>query len=294
MEQSLQAVAALGKPAVQAIVARIRHGSWRGTALSNSPSSLRSAAGPPIVALRDVAKTFANGVAALAGLDLDVRPGEFVSLLGPSGCGKSTALRLIAGLSEPSGGAIAWRDGAARDIGFVFQEPTLMPWTTVARNVALPLSLRHVGTSGAAARVAAALDRVGLAAFRDAYPRELSGGMRMRVSIARALATDADLLLMDEPFAALDEITRFKLNNDLLAVWQALGKTVVFVTHSVFESVYLSGRIVVMTPRPGRVFKQLAIEAPYPRDERFRTSAEYAAYCRLVAEALSQAMGIAA
>src|SRR5215475_3454989 len=124
------------------------------------------------VSLRGVGKTYANGVVALDRLDLDVRPGEFVALLGPSGCGKSTALRLIAGLSEPSGGAIAWRDGAARDIGFVFQEPTLMPWTTVARNVALPLSLRHVGTSGAAPRVAAALDRVGLAAFRDAYPRE--------------------------------------------------------------------------------------------------------------------------
>ncbi len=244
-----------------------------------------------------MAKTFANGVAALDGLDLAVRPGEFVSLLGPSGCGKSTALRLIAGLSEPSGGTIAWSAGAApraRDIGFVFQEPTLMPWTTVAGNAALPLTLRHARAADAAPRVAAALARVGLTDFRDAYPRELSGGMKMRVSIARALATDADLLLMDEPFAALDEITRFKLNNDLLALWQALAKTVVFVTHSVFESVYLSGRIVVMTPRPGRVFKELAIDAPYPRDERFRTSAEYAADCRRVADALAQAMDAAA
>jgi len=296
-DRSLQAARTLGKRHVQGIVADTHLGQPRGIALSTSASSSRSTAGPPLVALRNVAKTFANGVEALAGLDLEVRPGEFVSLLGPSGCGKSTALRLIAGLSEPSGGTIAWGRGAApraRDIGFVFQEPTLMPWTTVARNVAVPLSLRHARAGDAAARVAAALARVGLSDFRHAYPRELSGGMKMRVSIARALATDADLLLMDEPFAALDEITRHKLNNDLLDLWQALEKTVVFVTHSVFESVYLSGRIVVMTPRPGRVFKELAIDAPYPRDERFRTSAEYAAACRRVAEALAAAMDAAA
>jgi NitT/TauT family transport system ATP-binding protein len=246
-----------------------------------------------------VGKTFANGVQALDGLDLDVRPGEFVSLLGPSGCGKSTALRLIAGLSEPSGGTIAWSGSATRgprgrDIGFVFQEPTLMPWTTVANNVALPLRLSGTPMADATPRIAAALDRVGLSAFRDAYPRELSGGMKMRVSIARALVTDPSLLLMDEPFAALDEITRFKLNNDLLELWQSLRKTVVFVTHSVFESVYLSRRIVVMTPRPGRVFKELVVDAPYPRQESFRTSAEYVGYCRLASEALSAAMGDAA
>ncbi len=265
-----------------------------------SPASPPPSRLPAAVALRDVAKTFANGVQALDGLDLDVRPGELVSLLGPSGCGKSTALRLIAGLSEPSRGSIRWGAGDAsagprgQDIGFVFQEPTLMPWTTVAKNVALPLRLRHVPPDEAAPRVAAALDRVGLAAFRAAYPRELSGGMKMRVSIARALVTDPGLLLMDEPFAALDEITRFKLNNDLLELWRALRKTVVFVTHSVFESVYLSGRIVVMTPRPGRVFRELSIDAPYPRQESFRTSAEYAGYCRIVSEALTQAMAVAA
>ncbi len=251
------------------------------------------------VTLRDVAKTFANGVQALDRLDLDVRPGEFISLLGPSGCGKSTALRLIAGLSEPSRGSIVWGAGETsagprgHDIGFVFQEPTLMPWTTVAKNVALPLRLRHRPPAEIAPRVAAALDGVGLAAFRAAYPRELSGGMKMRVSIARALVTDPGLLLMDEPFAALDEITRFKLNNDLLHLWQALRKTVVFVTHSVFESVYLSDRIVVMTPRPGRVFKELKIDAAYPRQESFRTSAEYAGYCRIASEALTQAMAVA-
>jgi NitT/TauT family transport system ATP-binding protein len=189
---------------------------------------------------------------------------------------------------------VDWRQpivgGEKGGVGFVFQEPTLMPWATVAANVRLPLKLMGQAKR-AQPRVDAALARVGLAGFATSYPRELSGGMKMRASIARALVTEPQLLLMDEPFAALDEITRFRLNNDLLAVWEALGKTVVFVTHSVFESVYLSQRVVVMTPRPGRVFTELAIEAPYPRDESFRTSAEYAAYCRLVSQALSRAMG---
>jgi NitT/TauT family transport system ATP-binding protein len=267
--------------------------------LENVPAD--SAASPlpsglPIVALRDVGKTFANGVVALDRLDLDVRPGEFVSLLGPSGCGKSTALRIIAGLSEPSRGKIEWRQADAanaanpRRIGFVFQEPTLMPWATVAANARLPLKLAGLGPNWQA-RVDAALERVGLTGFAQSYPRELSGGMKMRTSIARALVTEPTLLLMDEPFAALDEITRFRLNNDLLSLWQSLGKTVVFVTHSVFESVYLSQRVVVMTPRPGRVFTEMTIDAPYPRDERFRTSAHYASYCRKVSEALASAMG---
>jgi NitT/TauT family transport system ATP-binding protein len=251
--------------------------------------------GPSVVALRGVGKTFSNGVVALDRLDLDVRPGEFVSLLGPSGCGKSTALRIIAGLSEPSSGKIEWLQseasnaGGGRRLGFVFQEPTLMPWATVAANVRLPLKLAGLAST-AGPRVEAALARVGLEDFAASYPRELSGGMKMRASIARALVTEPNLLLMDEPFAALDEITRFRLNNDLLALWQSLRKTVVFVTHSVFESVYLSQRVVVMTPRPGRVFTELAIDAPYPRDERFRTSADYAGYCRLVSEALASAM----
>jgi len=249
---------------------------------------------PPVVTLRGVGKTFASGVVALDGLDLDVRPGEFVSLLGPSGCGKSTALRLIAGLSEPTQGVIEWRraqgaSGERHALGFVFQEPTLMPWATVAANVRLPLKLKGLAAT-AQPRVDAALARVGLAGFAGSYPRELSGGMKMRASIARALVTEPRLLLMDEPFAALDEITRFRLNDDLLALWQSLGKTVVFVTHSVFESVYLSQRVVVMTQRPGRVFTQLAIDARYPRDERFRTSATYAAFCRQVSEAFARAM----
>ena len=168
-----------------------------------------------------------------------------------------------------------------------------MPWATVAANVTLPLTLTRIeaDSNKAAARW---LDRVGLTEFAESYPRELSGGMKMRASIARALVTEPQLLLMDEPFAALDEITRFKLNNELTALWHELRRTVIFVTHSVFESVYLSQRIVVMTPRPGRVFTELTIDAPYPRDERFRTSAEYAGYCRVVSETLGQAMGEAA
>jgi NitT/TauT family transport system ATP-binding protein len=244
-----------------------------------------------IVTLRGVGKTFGTGTRALDGLDLDIRNGEFLALLGPSGCGKSTALRIIAGLSEPSQGSVVWTggEGRARDIGFVFQEPTLMPWATVFGNVFLPLKLAGMAREAAAPRVTETLARVGLAEFAGAYPRELSGGMRMRVSIARALVTAPRVLLMDEPFAALDEITRFKLNDDLIALWRELGMTIVFVTHSVFESVYLSQRVVVMTPRPGRVSSELLIEAQ-DRDPAFRTSAEYAGLCRLASEALARAM----
>jgi NitT/TauT family transport system ATP-binding protein len=249
-----------------------------------------------LIALRGVAKTFPNGTRALDGLDLDVRRGEFLALLGPSGCA-ATALRIIAGLSEPTIGAVEWSTDVnataprAERLGFVFQEPTLMPWATVFDNVLLPLRLAGMAEAEAVSRVERALGRVGLVAFARVYPRELSGGMKMRASIARALVTEPHLLLMDEPFAALDEITRFRLNNDLLAVWHALGTTVVFVTHSVFESVYLSSRIVVMTPRPGRVFAELTVDAAYPRDERFRTSAEYAAFARRASEALAAAVG---
>src|ERR1051325_8651830 len=207
-----------------------------------------------VVSLCGVGKTFDSGTAALRGFDLVVHDGEFVSLLGPSGCGKSTALRIVAGLSAPSAGTV--ENSAAGKIGFVSREPTLMPGADVAATVRLPLELAH---AQAPAAVAEALARVGLTDFAGAYPRELSGGMKMRASIARALVTEPQLLLMDEPFAALDEITRFKLNNDLLTLWQDLHPTVVFVTHSVFESVYLSQRIVVMTPRPGHVFAAIDI-----------------------------------
>ncbi len=244
------------------------------------------------VSLRAVTKVYDSGVAALGPLDLDVRQGEFVSLLGPSGCGKSTALRLIAGLSAPSSGSVgvAHPSGAARGahgVGFVFQEPTLMPWSSVRENVRLPLKLAHAPAAEADARIDEALNQVGLAEFADAYPRELSGGMKMRVSLARALVTDPDILLLDEPFAALDEITRFRLNNDLLALWRNLRKTVIFVTHSVFESVYLSQRVIVMTSRPGRLSAEIVIKAHEPRGEEFRTSADYAGYCREVSNALA-------
>lgn len=247
-----------------------------------------------VVKLQRVTKVYDNGVVALGPFDLELRSGEFISLLGPSGCGKSTALRLVAGLSAPSAGTVRvfHREvGARRSIGFVFQDPTLMPWTSVTENVRLPLKLAHVSRADSDVRVIAALARVGLTGFANAYPRELSGGMKMRVSLARALVTDPDILLMDEPFAALDEITRFRLNEDLLALWRNLGKTVIFVTHSVFESVFLSQRVIVMTPRPGRISAEFRITAPEPRSEDFRTSAGYAAHCREVSLALAQATG---
>jgi NitT/TauT family transport system ATP-binding protein len=252
------------------------------------------AGGTVAVSLRNATKVYDNGVVALGPIDLEVRRGEFVSLLGPSGCGKSTALRLIAGLSPPSSGAVrvarpVATAGGGHPVGFVFQEPTLMPWTSVRENVRLPLKLAHVASSVAKARVDEALAQVGLSEFADAYPRELSGGMKMRVSLARALVTKPDILLMDEPFAALDEITRFRLNNDLLALWRNLRKTVIFVTHSVFESVYLSQRVLVMTARPGRIAAEIGIETTEPRGEEFRTSADYAGYCRKVSNALAPA-----
>jgi NitT/TauT family transport system ATP-binding protein len=262
--------------------------------VSAEPSEIDTSTSGVAVSLRGVTKVYDNGVMALGPLDLGVRKGEFVSLLGPSGCGKSTALRLIAGLNAPTSGTVGVAGQAhtghhiAQAIGFVFQEPTLMPWASVRENVRLPLKLAHAPAAEANARVNDALTKVGLAEFADAYPRELSGGMKMRVSLARALVTDPDILLMDEPFAALDEITRFRLNNDLLALWRDLRKTVIFVTHSVFESVYLSQRVIVMTPRPGRIHAEFRIDAAEPRTEEFRTSADYAGYCRKVSQALGQ------
>ena len=265
--------------------------------LGGSAPGRQNAGGRPLVSLQGISKTFSNGTVALRDLDLDIGEGQFVSLLGPSGCGKSTVLRIIAGLGEPTAGRVEWpsadRDYTGRpqrEIGFVFQEPTLMPWATAFNNVWLPLRLRGVAKAAARDRVMEALQSVGLENFAGSYPRELSGGMKMRVSIARALITRPKLLLMDEPFAALDEITRFRLNDDLLNLWETFGWTVVFVTHSVFESVYLSNRIVVMAARPGRIHADLAVDAPYPRDEAFRMSEAYNEYCRRTSGALHAAM----
>jgi NitT/TauT family transport system ATP-binding protein len=240
-----------------------------------------------IVALRGIGKRFASGVEALSGIDIEVARGEFLSLLGPSGCGKSTLLRIIAGLSAPTSGE---RHIAAGDIGFVFQDPTLMPWSTAEGNVLLPFRLAGRVGPAERERAAAELRAVGLAGFERAYPRQLSGGMRMRVSIARALVTDPQLLLLDEPFAALDEITRMALNDDLLRLWESRRPTIVFVTHSVFESVFLSTRIAVMATRPGRIAASLPVALPQPRERTLRASPEYTAMCTEVSARLAAAM----
>jgi NitT/TauT family transport system ATP-binding protein len=268
------------------------------TATSGGAPRGTGARGRPLVSLRGISKIFSNGTVALKDLNLDIAEGEFISLLGPSGCGKSTALRIIAGLGEPTSGTVEW-PGAdkfdfagtpEKEIGFVFQEPTLMPWATVFNNVWLPLRLRGIAKSAGRDAVMDTLRLVGLDAFAGAYPRELSGGMKMRVSIARALVTRPRLLLMDEPFAALDEINRFKLNDDLLHLWETFGWTVIFVTHSVFESVYLSNRIAVMAARPGRIIADMPIDAPYPRGDAFRMSTAYNEFCRQASEALHTAI----
>jgi NitT/TauT family transport system ATP-binding protein len=266
-----------------------------------SPTARGGTTGVALLSLRKVSKKFSNGTLAVRDVDLDLAAGEFVSLLGPSGCGKSTLLRMIAGLGEVSAGAIDWPGlrkadcvtgvRPANELGFVFQEPTLMPWSTALDNVTIPLKLKGVARGEAETRAALMLANVGLKGFEGAYPRELSGGMKMRVSIARALVTAPRILLMDEPFAALDEITRHKLNDDLLRLWGEQRFTAIFVTHSVFESVYLSQRIVVMAARPGRVIADLAVDAPYPRDEDFRTSPEYGRLCRQASETLKKAIG---
>ena len=242
-----------------------------------------------LLELRNIHKRYDSGTEALRDMSLVVGEHEFVSLLGPSGCGKSTALKMIAGLSPISSGSIVWSGGGAdhaHDMSFVFQEPTLMPWATVFDNVWLPLRLAGQSREQVRGVVEGALQTVGLSQFARAYPRELSGGMMMRVSIARAMVTQPRLLLMDEPFAALDEMTRFKLNNDTLGLWQSARFTVLFVTHSVYESVYLSNRIVVMAARPGRVATVIDVDQPYPRSDAFRATAHYNDMCVRVSGAL--------
>ena len=251
---------------------------------------------PPAVEVLSADKVFANGTRALAPIDLSVGPGEFVSLIGPSGCGKSTLLKLISNLIEPSDGKLQWWRGdfarvgeAGRRLAFVFQEPTLMPWARVARNVSLPLKFARMPRAEQELRVADALAQVDLAEAARRYPRQLSGGMKMRVSIARALVTDPDLLLMDEPFGALDEFTRNRLDEDLSRLAHQRGLTTVFVTHSIYEAVFLSTRIVVMAANPGRVFATFEVDAPFPRDERFRDSDRFARLCRELSALLTEA-----
>jgi NitT/TauT family transport system ATP-binding protein len=254
-------------------------------------------AAPPAVALSGVAKTYANGTEALRPVDLRVPAGGFVCLLGPSGCGKSTLLRLVAGLLAPSAGTVRlWGEPvvqatAARQLGFVFQEPTLMPWARVLANVRLPLDLAGVPRAEGDARAQAALRLVGLAGFERQRPRELSGGMQMRVSIARSLVTQPRLLLLDEPFGALDEITRNRLDDELLALWAAHGLTVLFVTHSIHEAVFLGQRVLVMAARPGRVVDDIAIDAPTPRPPSFRVSTHFAQLAQRVQDSLLRASG---
>lgn len=248
------------------------------------------------IAINHVSKVYANGTVALQDMTLTIAEAEFISIVGPSGCGKSTVLRLIAGLGKMNSGSIVLGDGYQKpELAFVFQEAALMPWANVVENVRLPLKLAGIPKRESRATVQEALNLVGLAGVERNYPRELSGGMKMRVSIARALVKKPNIMLMDEPFGALDEMTRSKLNSDLLNLWQQTRWTVVFVTHNIYEAVYLSNRVIVMAPRPGRVVADVAIEAPYPRTEEFRTSRLCNEYCREVSARLTEAVtGISA
>jgi NitT/TauT family transport system ATP-binding protein len=252
-----------------------------------------------LISIEGMCKAFANGTVALDAINLAIpTEPQFLAVLGPSGCGKSTLLRLIAGLESPTSGKIDWpttvHDAQARplpELGFVFQDPTLMPWATVFDNLYLPLRIKGQRRNAVQAQIMDALRQVGLQDFAHTYPRQLSGGMRMRASVARALVTRPRVLLMDEPFAALDEITRLRLDRELIELWQTYMLTVIFVTHSVFESVFLADRIVVMGARPGRIVAELRIDEPYPRAESFRMSTRYNEYCRQVSAALAHGMG---
>ncbi|MEO7392933.1 MAG: ABC transporter ATP-binding protein [Ramlibacter sp.] len=266
------------------------------------PAALRAATDSglaevvPAVDVLSAHKTYPNGTAALQPVDLTVQEGEFVTLLGPSGCGKSTLLKMIAGLLEPTDGKVLlWRKPVAaleesqRKLAFVFQSPTLMPWASVAANVRLPLDLAGVARAEADERVAEALSLVGLTRFATTLPRALSGGMQMRASIARSLVVRPNLLLMDEPFGALDEITRHKLDGELLALWREKKLTVVFVTHSIHEAVFLSNRVVMMAARPGRIVDEVAIDEPYPRTVDFMVTPRFAQYAKRLQDSLLRA-----
>jgi NitT/TauT family transport system ATP-binding protein len=240
----------------------------------------------PAVEIVSAQKTYPNGTQALLPVNLQVREGEFLTLLGPSGCGKSTLLKMIAGLLAPSSGRISTR---SQRLAFVFQEATLMPWARVGANVRLPLDLAGVPRAEAEARVHEALQLVGLDKAVGQLPRELSGGMQMRVSIARGLVTRPQLLLMDEPFGALDEITRNRLDGELLELWRQQQLTVVFVTHSIQEAVFLSQRVLVMAARPGRVVDEVLIDEAYPRSADFRVSTAFSQHARKLQDSLLRA-----
>ncbi|MCY3664591.1 MAG: ABC transporter ATP-binding protein [Gemmatimonadetes bacterium] len=225
-----------------------------------------------LVVAAGINKYFSSGVQALRDLNLEISRGQFVSIVGPSGCGKSTFLRLVAGLDEPTSGELRVEGHDPLGLAFVFQDATLLPWRSVAHNITLPLELRR---EDADERVSQTLELVGLTDFADAYPAQLSGGMRMRVSIARALVTRPQILLLDEPFGALDEITRQRLNEELLRLWQEDHWTSLFVTHNVSEAVFLSQRVLVMSARPGRILADIPIPFPYPRSPYLRSAPEF-------------------
>ncbi|MDM0077902.1 ABC transporter ATP-binding protein [Variovorax sp. J2P1-59] len=260
------------------------------------PQPVEASTAMPAVEVLSAEKTYPNGTQALLPVDLTIAEGEFVTLLGPSGCGKSTLLKMVAGMLEPTDGRLLlWRkpvqqiDESGKRMAFVFQSPTLMPWASVRTNVRLPLDLAGVPRKEADARVAEALELVGLDKFASALPRALSGGMQMRVSIARGLVTQPDLLLMDEPFGALDEITRHKLDSELLDLWRKKKLTVIFVTHSIHEAVFLSSRVIMMAARPGRVVEQFRIDEPYPRSADFMVSPQFSRYAKKLQDSLLRA-----
>ena len=255
-------------------------------------------AGQPVVHIDGVTKTFAHGnVTALQDIDLELMPGEFVALIGPSGCGKSTLLRVIGDLVEPSAGSVtvngkpAKRARADRDYGIVFQDSVLFDWRTVAKNIGLPLEMLGWDRDRRKQRIDEMLDLVELRGFEEHHPWQLSGGMQQRVSIARAFAFEPALLLMDEPFGALDEMTRERLNMELLRIWEASGSTVVFVTHSIAEAVFLSTRVVVMSPRPGHISDLIPVDLPQPRSAATREDPRFFELVTQVRDALHAGHG---
>jgi NitT/TauT family transport system ATP-binding protein len=246
------------------------------------------------VKIAGVERVFPNGVRALSPISFDVAPGEFLAIVGPSGCGKSTLLRLIAKLDSPQAGSIALEPDESGRMAFVFQDAQLLPWRNVLGNVAVPLELMHVGKQERLTAARDTIAQVGLADAAERYPNQLSGGMKMRVSMARAMVTQPRLLLMDEPFAALDEITRQRLDEQLLSLWSTRGTTVLFVTHSIAEAVFLSQRVIVMSRRPGRILLDRKVDLPAVRAANLRSSAEFAAQTKDLFETLRQESEITA